>query len=137
MSVFGNSGLKNARHPGFTSQPMGNNSKKPREDFEVVLRKKREFESVECRYLCFKTRALMRRFFLVFDVALYGRLWRAVSSILYLTLLIMDPVGPRTVLNSSRIQISKPLQQPRRLIKLRTKLLPQNPTSLLHRLRHP
>jgi hypothetical protein len=54
MSVFGNSGLKNARHPSFTSQPMGDNSKKPREDFKVVLRKKREFESVEFRYLCFK-----------------------------------------------------------------------------------
>jgi hypothetical protein len=60
---------------------MGKNSQKPREDFEVVLRKKREFESIDFRYLCFKTRAMMRRFLLVFDEALYRRLWSAVSSI--------------------------------------------------------
>ena len=36
------------RHPGFASQPMGDNSKKPREDLEVVIKKK-EFESIEFR----------------------------------------------------------------------------------------
>jgi hypothetical protein len=37
------------RHQGFASQPMGENSKKPREDLEVVIRKEKEFKGVEFR----------------------------------------------------------------------------------------
>ena len=40
-------GAEVLRHPGFASQPMGGNSKKPREDLEVVIKK--EFESIEFR----------------------------------------------------------------------------------------